>query len=354
MVGRFDTGTLIRTLCLLLVAIMGVWEAGASIEDAQKQLASYRANQSEMQDALAKQDQAAYESLGQKSLELLRDARRSFESSGAAESNDPAVVFSYAEVIRLAGDDDLGAEMVRAALDRGIESPALWRIYGEMCLAIGPSQYQKGVDALRKSTSMDGASPEAADAWFALGEHYLNREMPEAASKAFASALTANPAHVLSQLGDAAVKIYQGDIGGAGSVIEKVGRAAQPFDVPLRKMVRGALVDFDRSRRTFADTAENHYAYSRLLYIAARFPESVMACKRAGHLAPDRIEIWNFLAAVQMQLGDLPGAIDAFEHSLQAKADQPQVQQTLDQLRQAVQDAAKQAAPVGSGQGPLR
>lgn len=354
MVGRFDTGTLIRTLCLLFAACFGTLEAGATIEEAQKQVASYRAVLTEMQDALARQDQAAYESLGQKSLEMLREARKGLESAGAAKSNDPAVVFSYADVIKLAGDDDLGAEMVRSALDRGVESPALWRIYGEMCLAIGPPQYQRGVDALRKSTSLDGASPESADAWFALGQHYLKREMPEAAAKAFASALTANPAHVPSQLGDAAVKIYQGDIGGAGSVIEKVGRAAQPFDVPMRTMVRAALQDFDRSRRTFTDTAENHYAYSRLLYIAARFPESVLAAKRAGHLAPERIEIWNFLAAVEMQLGDLPSAIDAFEHSLQAKPDQAQVKETLEQLKQAAQDAAKQAAPVGSGQGPLR
>lgn len=352
MVGRLDTSSLIRTLCLLLAACFAVLQAGATIEDAQKQVVSYRAVLTEMQDALARQDQAAYESLGQKSMEILRDARKGLESAGAAKSDDPAVVFSYAEVIKLAGDDDLGAEMARAALDRGVESPALWRIYGEMCLAIGPPQYQRGVDALRKSTTLDGTSPESAEAWFALGKHYLDREMPEAAAKAFTSALTANPAHVLSQLGEAAVKIYQGDIGGAGSVIEKVGRAAQPYDVPMRTMVRAALVDFDRSRRTFADTAENHYAYSRLLYIAARFPESVLAAIRASHLAPERIEIWNFQAAVQMQLGDLPGAIDAFGRSLQAKADQPQVIDTLAQLKQ---EAAKQAAPpVGGGQGPLR
>lgn len=357
MVARLNAGKMIRTGCLLLLAAcIGTLEAGATIDEAQQQLASYRSVLGEMQEALSRQDSAAFETLLQRSADLLADAREAFESAGAAQSADPAVVLSYAEVIKFSGDDDLGAEMARSALDRGVESAALWRIYGEMCLAMGSLSYQRGVEALRKSTAMDGTSLESAETWFALGEHYLNREMPDAAAKAFAAALEANPAHVPTQLGNAALRIYAGDIAAAGSIIEKVGRAAQPYDIMLRSMVRAALQDFERARRTFSDTAENHYAYARLMYIAARFPEAVLAAKRAGHLAPDRTDILNFLGAIEIQMSDLPGALEAYEASLRAKPDQPQVQQTLEQLRQAQQESAQQQqkSQVGQGLGPLR
>ncbi len=356
MVARLNAGALMRTMCLTIGALLYALSATATVEEAQQHLASYRAVLTELQDALNRQDAAAYEALREKSLTALAEARKAFEAAGAGNSADPAVVFSYAEVVKLEGDDDLGAEIARSALDKGVESPALWRIYGEMCLATGPAQYAVGVEALQKSTALDGTSPESADAWFALGRYYLEREMPDPAGKAFASALAANPAHVPAQLGKAAVLIQAGDIAGAGAIVDTVGRAAQPYDVPLRSMVRAALFDYELTRRSFDDTAENHYAFSRLMYIAARFPEAVLAAKRAGHLAPDRVDILNFQSAIQIQIGDYAGAIKACEASLRAKADQPQIQQTLEQLKQAAKEAAQQqqAPQTGQGKGMLR
>lgn len=352
MVARLDAGALMRTICLTLGTLLCALSATASVEEARQHLASYRTVLTELQDALNRQDAAAYEALREKSLATLAEARKAFEASGADDSTDPAIVFSYAEVLKLEGDDDLGAEIARNALDKGVESPALWRIYGEMCLATGPSHYARGVEALLKSTALDGTSPESADTWFALGRYYLDREMPEAASKAFASALAANPDHVPAQLGDAAARIYAGDIAGAGAIVERVGRAAQPHDVLLRSMVRSALFDFELARREFDDTAENHFSFSRLMYIAGRFPEAVLAAKRAGRLAPERVDILNFQSAIQIQLGDYAGAIQTCEASLRAKADQPQIQQTLEQLKQAAQQ--QQAPQTGQGKGMLR
>jgi tetratricopeptide (TPR) repeat protein len=345
---------MIRSASLLLALCCCALNAHATIEEAQKFLADYRAAQGELQQALSSQDSTAYEALGKKSTELLASARKAYEEAGAATNSDPSVVLSYAEVIKLAGDDDLGAEMVRHALDTGVESPSLWRIYGEMCIAMGPAQYAVGFEALRQSTNLDGTSPESAEAWFALGHYYLMREMPEPAAAAFASALKAKPDHVAAQLGEAVVQIYRGDVAASGNIIEKVGRAAQPYDIMMRTLIRAALQDYERSRRTFSDTVENHYAYARLMYLAARFPEAILAAKRAGHLAPDRTDILNFLGAIQIQMGDLPGAIEAYETSLRAKADQPSIQQTLDQLKKAQEEEARKTAPVGGGLGPLR
>ena len=356
MVARLNAGALMRTICLTAILFLCALRATATVEEARQQLATYKTVLTEMQEALNRQDGAAYEALRDRSMAALADARKAFEAADAGSSTDPAVVFSYAEVVKLEGDDDLGAEIARAALDKGVESPALWRIYGEMCLATGPSQYAVGMEALQKSTALDGTSPESADAWFALGRYYLEREMPDPASNAFASALAANPAHVPAQLGDAAARIYAGDIAGAGAIVERVGRAAQPHDVLLRSMVRAALFDYDVTRREFDDTAEDHYAFSRLMYIAGRFPEAVLAANRAGHLAPERVDILNFQSAIQIQLGDYAGAIQSCEASLRAKADQPQIQQTLEQLKQAAQEAAQQqqAPQTGQGKGMLR
>lgn len=356
MVARLDAGALTRFYVVILAILGLALGAHASIEDGQKQMAAYRQVLTEMDGALAQQDASNYEALGKKSVVLLEEARQAFEAGKAGESSDPAVVFAYVEAIKLAGDDDLGAEIAGNALQRGVESAALWRIYGEMCLATGPSHYKRGVEALQKSAELDGTSPESADTWFDLGRYYLDRGLPDPAAKAFASALAANSAHVPALLGNAAAKIYGGDIAAAGEIIEQVGRAAQPYDVMMRTMVRAALFDFEVARRDFTDTAENHYAYARLMYIAARFPEAIQAAKRAGHLAPDRIDILNFEGAIQIQAGDYAGALAAYEASLRAKADQPQVQQTVEQLRQAQQEAAKQqASPAPTqGQGPLR
>jgi tetratricopeptide (TPR) repeat protein len=355
-VARLDAGKLILSLCLIASLCFGAGDVSASIDEARKHLASYKTVIAEMEDARNRQDSATYESLGKKSREHLADAGKAFEASNAAGSDDPEVVYNFAEVMKLAGNDDLGAEMVEQALDRGVESPALWRIYGEMCLASGPAHRQEGVDALRKSTELDGTTPASADAWFALGRFYLDSEMPEPAAKAFASALAVDPAHVPSRLGDAAAKVYRGDIAGAGALIEEVGKAAQPYDILLRTMVRAALLDFDRSRRTFTDTVDNHYAFARLTYIAARLPEAVLAAKRAGALAKDRTDILNFLGAIQIQSGDLPGAIEAYEASLRAQPDQAHIQQTLEQMKKAQQESAPQqpTPQVNQGLGPLR
>lgn len=363
MVARFVPRRLMAAALLGGMALFAPFLAHADLEAAAGKVAAYRALQEKIQDAVARQDGAAYEALGKESVSLLAEARAAYEAGGAARSEDPEVIYNYAEVIKLEGDDDLGAEMVRAALDRGVGSPALWRIYGEMRLAMGRPYYADGVEALLKSTELDGASPTAADAWFALGRYYLQSDLPEAGAKAFASALAANPSHVPAQLGDAAAKVYAGDIAGAGGILEKVGRAAQPHDVMLRALMRSALADFDLSRRTFSDTVENHFAYARVAYIAARFPEAALAARRAANLAGNREDMYNFAGAIQMQMGDLPSALDSYQNSLRIKADQAPIQQTVEQLRQAVQQqqaqqppvqSAQPTAPVGAGQGPLR
>ena len=63
--------------------------------------------------------------------------------------------------------------------------------------------------------------------------------------------------------------------------------------------------------------------------VRQRLPEAIMAIERAVVLAPKEYQAWNFLAAMQMQLGNLSKVREAYEHSLQAHSDQPQVRAAL-------------------------
>ena len=365
MVARLNAGTVVMSwvvMGLLLAAPV----AFASVESGRAAFSAYQEALQQQDDAASRGDSAAYEAATTSARNKLVEARAAFEAAGAAESDDPSVVLDYAAVLRAMAYDDLAAEAVRGALDRGVEAAALWRVYGQSLLAIGPDHFQDGVDALRQSLALDDASAEAAETWFALGHYYLENLMPEPAGAAFDSALALDPELVQAKLGKAAVHIFAGEVAAAGDIVELVGRAARPYDVLLRTMIRGALYDFDSNRRLFADTVENHYAYARLLYLAGRIPEAILAARRAADLAGDRVEIWNFLGAIQSQMGDLNGAIEAYEASLRVQPDQANIQQGLEQLKQArQQQQSQQPAPQPQsapsqpeqpvqGRGPLR
>ena len=359
MVARLNAGKLIQRFVLL--ALIGVAPlTAATVDEARAHYGDYQAAMEAQQAAAAGGDPAAFESKGEEAARLLRAAIDAYIAAGAPASNDPALLREYTAALRARGDHDLAAEALRAAIDRGVEDAAIWRILGESLLEVAPSRYQEGIDALYHSLDLDKGSADAAGTWFALGEYYLGNQMPGEAAKAFAEALALNPEHVPAQLGDAAAKVYAGEIAAAGDIIEAVGRNAQPYDALFRAMIRGALHDFDGAGRVFEDTAVNHYAYARLLYVAARLPEALLAAHRAASLAGDRSEIWNFLGAIQIQSGDYAGARAAYETSLKVNPDQPQVVSTLEQLKKAQQEAAQQQqqapaqAPPAQGQAPLR
>lgn len=355
MVARLDAGKLTRPCAIAAFVLLIVPLASAAVDEGRELFSQYGAALEKQEAAAAQGDMESYNRLAEEANAALAKSRAAFEGANAPASNDAAVLRDYAEVLRKMGDDDRCAEAVHAALERGVEDAALWRIYGESLLAIGPTHFQDGVDALRHALSLDDSSADAAPAWFALGKYYVDNLMPAEAGKAFAAALKIDAGYVPARLGAAAVNVYDGDVAAAGDIIEAVGRGAQPYDVMFRALIRAALQDFDKNRRVFADTVENHYAYARLLYIASRLPEAISAAKRAAVLAGDRVDCWNFLGAIQLQAGDYPGGLVSYQSSLKVKPDQPELQQTVEQLQQAVAEAAKQQqqAPA-SGQAPLR
>ena len=338
-------------ITVFVIAVMPYAVAEESSEGATA-LARYETARSKQQTALAQGDSEAFAALDTEAANALSAAGAAFKRDYEA-SNDLQAALGYVKVLRIKGDHDLAAEFAGKVISRGLENAVLWREYGSCLLTMGKKHAQDAIDALYTSLEMDRTSPEAVVTFNELADYYIEMGMPEAASTVVAEALAIEPTDVRARLAKVVVDVYNGNIGEAGSLLTAVGKGAQPYDTVLRAHLRLALADFDTQRRSFPDTAENHYAYARLLYFAARLPQAIMACQRAARLAKTDTGIWNFLGAIQGQLGDYAGAQRSYEASLKANPEQPDVRQTIEKLKEAQQPAAQQAVP-GAGKGPLR
>jgi cytochrome c-type biogenesis protein CcmH/NrfG len=97
-------------------------------------------------------------------------------------------------------------------------------------------------------------------------------------------------------------------------------------------MLRKALLTFERTGGWFEDTAANHAAYAKLLYRAGRITDAVLAARRSVILNEGDYETWNFIAAMQLQVGNLEHAEQAYGHSLTARPDQPEIEKQRRQI----------------------
>lgn len=137
---------------------------------------------------------------------------------------------------------------------------------------------------------------------------------------------------MLATIGHAALQVRKGEVVNSSQKLDALGVKAQPYDVETRLMLRQALHDFERRGKWFSDTAENHAAYARLLYRAGRLTDAILAARRSVVLDTAQSEIWNFLASMQLQIGNLEQAKQAYEHSLEANPNQPAIEAARRQL----------------------
>ncbi len=264
----------------------------------------------------------------------LAEAARLFTEANAAASKDPAVLRDYAEVLTRRGDFDLAAEALQRAVDRKPGDAALQVKLGLACAGVGPAKRREALEVLRHAVTLELSPEDAARAWYALGDIYHREKLYAFARECYEKALTFEPSHVLARIGLAALDTREGKIPEAFKRMDEVGRAAQPHDAHVRVLLRDALMDFDARRRRFADTAENHAAYANLLYRAGRIPEAIMAANRAVHMRPEDFKTLNFIAAMQLQMGNLGEGMAAYEKSLKVHSEQPRIRRQLTELRE--------------------
>lgn len=300
---------------------------------------AYRAEQSALLDARAQNNMDAIKQHAKNRDELLRDAITLYEQAGAGKDNDPVLIQEYAELLANRGDYDLAADALKRAAARDAANAALWAKVGENLGKVGPQRRQEAFESLRKSLELDKTSPAAAKAFYALGDLCWREGLYEQARENLDAALKLAPEDVPTRIALAAAKARAGQVLEAENDLDAVGKAAQPYDAETRAQLRQALADFDAARRFFADTAENNAAYARLLYRAARIPEAILAAQRATRQDPKDFALLNFIAAMQIQLGNLPQAKKAYERSLEANPDQAEVQQAITQIDAQIQKA---------------
>jgi Flp pilus assembly protein TadD len=320
-------------LALCLLAVM-VPAQGSDFEEAYELSRRLETAQSAWHDALKSGDPAAIERQEAKLRETATVTRNAYEAAGANASEDPVVLHRYAAALRSLGDHDLAAGVLTRAVRLAPEEAALWMHLGADLAESGPGVREEAFQALHKSLELEAKSPTAAQAHFLLGDLYYREGLFDFAREHQESALRLEPDHVRARIALAALRISAGEVLEGSRDLDALGRRAQPYDAETRVLLREALTDFDAARRVFPDTPEHHAAYARALYRAARFPDAILAARRAATLNPEDFDTWNFIAAVQGQLGNLPQARDAYTKSLEANPDQPQVRAILEEMKE--------------------
>ncbi len=260
---------------------------------------------------------------------VLLERKRTLEQQGALDGTDAEKQQEYIDTLDALGYYDLVAEQYELKLRERPDDLSLLRAAGEAWMKVGPYGREKAFDAFTEVLAQDDNDKEAR----VLLAYLLHREgLYDQARDHYETVLDAAPEHVRARLGKAVLLVRDGQIQEASALFDAVGAAGQQYDVETRIMLRKALFVFERRGGWFQDTAPNHAAYSRLLYRGGRITDAVPAAQRAVTLAPDDYATWNFMAAMQLQIGNLQRAEEAYGRSLEANPDQPDIEATRRQL----------------------
>lgn len=270
-----------------------------------------------------------------------------------------ADMLDYAEVLRRLGYDDLVGEMLEQAVVAQPGEASLWALLGAAKIRCGPKHEPRGLEALRKALALDAGQVVALTA---LGEFYNAQGLYDLAQEAlekavaplaalpgpegrkFAAAVEAGKPLPEAVVRLAALQVRSGKIVEANAALDALGQAGRPFDALTRVLLREALARFEDDGRFFDDVAANHVAYAKLMYRAGRLSEAILAGSRATRLDPKDTKTLNFIGSIYLQLGSLDAALQAYEKSLAADADQPDVAKVLEQIKAEL--AKRPAAPA--------
>jgi len=336
--------TLFAALCLAgPVYAQGV---GASVQRAREAVADYGKELEAQQAAMGQGLFNEADTRGAAAQAALQRARLAYEAAGAPGRAASDVLFEYADVARLLGYDDLAGEAMEVVVAREPDNARAWGVLGASKIACGPKQEPRGLEALLKSLALDGASEGSVVVRVALGKLYYGQGLYDFAREQLAQAVATVPGDAEAVIRLAALQVRAGEIREASDALTALGLAAQPHDALARVLLRECLDTFERDGGIFEDTAENHIAFAKLLYRAARIPEALLAVSRAVALNPGDTESLNFAGSMYTQMGNADGARQAYEKSLAVNPEQPVIQEMLKQLPPPAAASAPTPAPA--------
>ncbi|MBI1318200.1 MAG: hypothetical protein GC168_04505 [Candidatus Hydrogenedens sp.] len=230
-------------------------------------------------------------------------------ADAARSTGEIAPLIEFAGDAEQRGDWDLAADALAVAVELRPAETSLTVRRAKDLYKSGPAGKP---EAFKIADAVLSAGATDADALFLRGLLYLEQDMPRFAREDFDALLAQDPKSVPARIVLASMEAGEGRIAEAESRLAALGQEAMPYDAETRDLLRRALLRFERDRYTFADTAENHAAYARLLYRAARIPDAILAARRATALAPEDKELWRFLGQMHAQIGQQPQAEEAF------------------------------------------
>lgn len=353
----FRQSFVLGALILLTSVALGAAAQGRqAAQRAREALGTYETEHAAQLQAITEGLYADADARGAKAHAALLDAKAAYELAASVEKND---LLDYADVLELLGFDDLLGEAMERGVTKYPEDALLWAKLGAAKIRCGPKHEARGLEALRKSITLDPDCTVCLLACTALGALYYEQGLYDLAREALEKAAAPQPkaqplksrkyppdtpdnAEAVIRL--AVLQVREGKIAEANAALDALGQAARPFDAMTRVLLRDALETYENDGRYFDDTAPNHVAFSKLLYRAGRLPEAVLAASRATRLDPKDTKTFNFIGSIYLQLGNADAARQAYEKSLEADPGQSEVAQVLEQIR--AQAAAKPAPPT--------
>jgi tetratricopeptide (TPR) repeat protein len=189
--------------------------------------------------------------------------------------------------------------------------------------------------------SIAGTGATAND-YAVLGGYQFRKGHFDVAEAEFLKGLEKDAASAESRIGLLGIRIRQGRMVEAADLVEKLGQIPGRLNAAFMKAVEDGLDGFNRNRVVFADTADNHFAYAKVLVRAGRMKETLAATEHTTRLAPDNHAAWNLVASIYRQMGRFDKSRDAYNKSLAILPDQPRTREALDSLAKD-EEALKQA-----------
>lgn len=333
--GHFRIG---RLACLALILLPALaCDAGRSqhLKDARTAAASVDEQLKLASEALTAGNQSDANDLFTSARNRIVAARDFYLQARADASEDPELLQEFAALCVRSEDFDLAAMAYRRAAKFDVENAGYWFRAGQNFVRVGPAMTK---EALHSLTECLDRATEAGDLELAaranteLGTLYYGLAMYELAREYYELAAASSPDDAAAHIGLAGLNFRDGKVLEAASSADRLGQLNGEDAVFLDAMLSFGYDEFHNARSYFADTAENHMAYAKLVTRLGHFREALFALERVVELDETNITALNMLGSLALETGDTSRARDAFKRSLDIDPDQPRTREAIEGL----------------------
>ncbi len=323
--------------CLVFcLAMLGATTAFADSQDhlaaARKSAIGARNFEIAANAALTSENQTTWATNFDESRRLTREAVRLYQQAGAGTTDDTNLLYEYVGVLERSKDFDLAIEVYRKLSQQAPEDPILYSRLGKTLMTFGEPRRLEAKEAFEQSLTIDQNSEAADVAAAGLGTIYWELGYFDLSESFYQKALVLDPEDLTVRISLAALYARRGVVQQAAKLLDSITSMRGDEVQLLRERLSKALADFDANRVWFPDTAQNHFAYGKLMLRLNRFPEALLVIERALDLDPENYVAWNIVASLTARNGDNESAKRAYQRSLAIKPNQPRTQSALDAL----------------------